>query len=326
MVSINTKDILRVYKREGNIKEYLNGINYLSILNSKNEEEKACLIRKRKIRPNTARRWIKGIRTPYSIKCLNYLKEKSMLPYKPTERTARIFGFLQGDGPLLKSFRGFSFISKDKEILLEISKDVFKEFKILGKIKQKRKVGDIECIHGKKFFVKFPTYEIKFNSRTVSSLLLVLGATPGNKMNKKINVPQWIRRGNKKIKREFLKGLFDAEFSNSQISQFTSHKANLSSPRMEMGKKLELEENLKEYLSEISSLLKDFHIESKVTYRREYKKGRIAWTLLVSNKLLNIKKLIDSIGFHYNTKRENEAIKINSLIKRKLSQLNSRVS
>tara|TARA_Y100000310_G_C20251235_1_gene609184 strand:+ start:52 stop:495 length:444 start_codon:yes stop_codon:yes gene_type:complete len=147
MFHITEKDILDVYKEEGKIMQYKYGVDYLKLMNniskeiSKEDAKYFC------VGYAILLKWKNGKSTPCSIKCLNFLKNKNLLPYHPNEITARIVGFLHGDGYLYDSLGGFGFVSKDKNMLLMLRKDIEKEFKIKVKIKKKRDKGDVELIN-----------------------------------------------------------------------------------------------------------------------------------------------------------------------------------
>ncbi|MBU4502149.1 MAG: hypothetical protein KKA79_06130, partial [Nanoarchaeota archaeon] len=157
MFCINEKDILNVYKEEGKIKEYNYCKDYLRFMNQKTEKPIKDIANKFCVTYNILLKWKRGDSCPYGIKCLTFLKKRNLLPYYPNERTARIVGFLHGDGCLCNNLLNFCFISKDKAILLKLKKDVEQEFQINGKLKKKRDKGDIEFIHKKYFIVRHPT-------------------------------------------------------------------------------------------------------------------------------------------------------------------------
>jgi len=320
MFCITEKNILDVYKEEGKEREYRNCLNHKKLMKSKNKE---LTIKKLNIHKSTARHWIKNERIPCGIKSLNFLKEINLLPYYSNEITARIVGFLHGDGYLNNSLGSFGFVSKDKHMLLTLRGDVEKEFKIKTKLKKKRDKGDIESINGKKIIVKHPTYELKYHSKSLCSLLFKLGVPKGKKIYQTTFVPNWIMKENKNIKKAFLQGLFDSELCNSVISTYEKHENNLSSPRMEMGKTKELENNLRQYLQQITILLNSFKIKSNISGIRNYREGRISLTLSISNKLSNIYNFIDKIGFYYNIPRMERARYIKKLAIGKIKKKNS---
>src|SRR3989344_5199673 len=318
---LTEKDILRVYKEEGKLKEYNYAFDYIkfrALSSTKKIKEMGHF----NVKYSTLLKWKNEKRVPYGIKCLEFFKKRNLLPYYPNEFTARIVGFLHGDGYLFDSLGSFGFVSKDKTMLLKIKKDVEGELKIKGKLKKKRDKGDIEFINNNKVIVKNPTYALSFNCKALGHLFYKLGVPKGKKIYQEFSVPHWIMNGNKNIKKSFLQGLFDSELSNSIISSFKWHTNNLSSPRMEMSKIKHFENNLRLYLTQIKSLLKDFGINSKVAYLRKHKNRKISLTLSINNKLSNIYNFIDKLGFYYNKKRIIRALRIKKLSLEKIKNKN----
>ncbi len=321
--SINDKDILDVYKEEGKIKEHNYGKDYLKFKELIDKKQIKEIAKEVSVKYHSVIRWKNNERVPYCIKSINFLKENDLIPYHPNTRTARIVGFLYGDGYLNKNLLSFGFVSSELDMLQKLKGDVKKEFKIKSKIKKKRDVGDIEVIHNKSFVVKRPTYDLKFNSKAICSLLFKLEVPRGKKIYQSYNVPSWIIKGNKRIQKAFLHGLFDSELSNARISTFKGHKDNLSSSRMEMGKIKDLENNLREYLTQIKFLLKNFGVTSKISYLKEYKKNeRISLTLVINNKLSNLYNFVERVGFYYSKERTNKSIKIKKLAIEKIKKKN----
>ncbi len=184
-------------------------------------------------------------------------------------------------------------------------------------------MGDIELINKKRVVVKYPTYEIRFNNKYVSSLLYKLGVPKGKKISQEVFVPNWIMEGSLISQKSFLQGLFDSELSSSKVSSFKGHNENLSTPRMEMGKEKRLKGNLGFYLNQIVILLRNFDIDSKIRYPREYRTGRISLTLSLSNRLSNLYNFVEKIGFYYNEERKKESLIIKRISLKKIKEKNS---
>ena len=320
--NIGSQDILDVYKEEGKLKEYNYCVDYLKFMNLKTKDNIKDIAHQFCVGYNILLKWKNQQSTPYGIKCLEFLKKWGLLPYFPNERTAKIVGFLHGDGYLCKDLRSFGFVSSELNMLLKIKNDVEKEFKIKGKIKKKRNIGDIEIIYNKSFIVKRVTYNLCFNNKSICSLLFKLGVPRGKKIYQNYDIPSWVMKGNKNIQKTFLQGLFDSELSNARISTFKGHKDNLSSPRMDMCKTKNLENNLRKYLIQIKILLENFGVTSKITYPREYINKKISLTLSIHNKLSNIYNFIEKIGFNYSRERTNKSLKIKILALEKIKRKN----
>ena len=315
---INTKDILKVYKTVGNLRQYNNCINYLKLKRViKNEINIKEVSKKLKINYKTASHWIRNERVPYGIQLVNYLKNSKLLPFYTNDKLARIIGFIHGDGYIFEGLTGFGFASSDLEILKSIQIDIKELFNIKNEIKKFREIGEKVIINGKESKATKPTYHLEYRIKAICHILFLSGAPHGKKVYQSYSVPKWIKNGNLKIKKSFLHGLFDSELSNSTISSFGSHKDNIGSARMELGKCLELEEGLVEYMEEIRKLLSNFKIDSIVKNRREYNVGKVSYTLNISNKLKNIKRFLEKINFYYSKEKKEKGIKILNLIEKK---------
>lgn len=83
---------------------------------------------------------------------------------------------------------------------------------------------------------------------------------------------------------------------------------------MVLAKRRDLEDNLKEYLQDLSNLLASFGVASKIRCTRYYDEDRVAVTLHIMCNTHNILRFIDRIGFHYNTKKYAHLAKIRQLI------------
>lgn len=319
---IKEKDILNVYKEEGKIKQYNYCKNYIRFMNLKTKKPIKEITNKFCVCYSVLLRWKRKETTPYGIKCLNFLESKNLIPFYPTERIARIIGFLHGDGFLCDSLLSFGFSSNDLQMLKRLKKDTEKELKVKGKIEKKIERGEIVTIHGKESRATKPTYHLEFNSKAVCSLLYKLGVPKGRKIYQEYTVPKWIMTGNKKIKLAFLQGLFDSELSNSPVSTYKGHKDNISNMKMELGKKETLQTNLRYYLEQIKELLRDFNVESKVSNLREYREGRISLTLNISNRLKNLYRFIENIGFYYPKTKKQRSLEIKNLILDKIKKHN----
>ena len=320
---VKEQDILDVYKEEGKFNEYNYGKDYLKFKELINKSHVKEIAKEVSVKYHSIIRWKNNQRVPYCIKKINFLKEKGLIPYTPNTRTARIVGFLHGDGYLNKNLLSFGFVSSELSILQKLKEEVGEEFKIKGKIKKKRDIGDNETIHNKTFVVKRLTYDLKFNNKAICALLFKLGVPRGKKIYQKYSVPSWIMRGNIVIKKGFLQGLFDSELSNARISTFKNHKDNISSPRMEMGKIKSLENDLRDYLTQIKSLLNNFGITSRISCLREYiKNERISLILVINNKLSNIYNFTEMVGFYYNKERINKSLEVKNLALEKIKNKN----
>ncbi len=316
-MKVTPTKIIATYRELGRENDYLFAKRYVLFLR-KYKGNISQTVAGLGIEPSTASRWLANKQTPYPIKTINELEKRGLLNIKVDCKLARLVGALHGDGFLYNSLRGFGVTNTELCFIERFRQDVFEFFKIESGIRKIRDVGDIEMIHGKKVLVKKPTYQVRFNSKALGIFLYICGVPRGIKTNQPYVVPDWIMNGTKSVQRAFLQAFFDSDISNSSISSYGSHKQNLSSPRLEMAKVNQFEQNLYGYLTQVKQLLLNFNVESKVSYRRNYSERKLSYTLVISNRLVNILNLIKHIGFYYSDNKKNQAEKIKCLIFQKM--------
>ncbi len=190
------------------------------------------------------------------------LKRKDLLDitYNDIEKIAalaRICGFITGDGHIVHGDTRI-FFSGNKLALEEVKKDLDKlkynnyssiESKEISKILRGRLIKGIST----SFYI---------DSKAFSLLLQFLGLSKGDKVITPYKVPEFIRKGNFLVKREYLRALFGADADSPRWI-----KKNFQALALRQNKALHLQEEMKQYLNEISDLLKDFNIDSYVKIR-----------------------------------------------------------
>ncbi|MBI2646989.1 hypothetical protein HYW99_00770 [Candidatus Woesearchaeota archaeon] len=161
---------------------------------------------------------------------------------------SRIIADINGDGHLqLQDWRGLvSFYSKNKEEI-----DVFwKKFKAFFGIEGRVYVDNRQNKRYKLFFI----------SKLLAQFLNEAGAVKGNKTNQSFFVPKWIIKGDKEIRRAYLKGIFATEgyiYSTRINNVKTRWRIGLEQYKIEM-----LKDEGKKYMEEIRTMLKEFGIKS----------------------------------------------------------------
>ncbi len=147
---------------------------------------------------------------------------------------------------------------------------------------------------------------LKVASRGFAILLATLGMPIGNKCRKPYSLPKWIFEAPLWHKRLFLAGLFGAELSSPKT--LTGHGYNFYAPALSMNKTKHNLESGRKFLLDISSLLKEFDIDTlNISQRKEYinKDGLVSYRLrlLLSGKTKDLVHLYSKVGFEYNEKR-----------------------
>ncbi|MEK6916755.1 MAG: hypothetical protein AABW92_03340 [Nanoarchaeota archaeon] len=174
--------------------------------------------------------------------------------YRP--EIARIVAELISDGHMQDDSRYLiSFYSKYIDVIKSFEARMLTNFKVNSWIFQDK---------------RSPRFKLFIKSRETLKLLKKLGVPSGNKTNQKFPVPKWILKGDRKIKSNFLSGIFDSE----GYIYFT--KINENHVRWRIG--LEFYKNKKlvnsciEFMEQIRDILVDFDISSSPT---RFKKGNI---------------------------------------------------
>lgn len=171
------------------------------------------------------------------------------------ENLARLIGHNFGDGYIHPNKFYFVYVNSSQKLLENIKQTVLKEF---------RNVKINESLSGK------GVPRLQFSS-IVGKKLLAIGGVSGSKIDKVVNIPQWIINGNEKIKANFLAALFDDE------GYFRDEKGSKQIV-IKFSKNVLLEENLNEYLETIRNLLRDLDIKASKVKDDQIKinnKGRL---------------------------------------------------
>jgi len=222
------------------------------------------------------------------------LKSRELYPINGEKAlvAARIMGHLFTDGCLSLKTKQL-FFSGMEEDLKEIKKDINKlGFYGLGTIRA-NKWRNGECW-------SFGAYKID-----LLSLFYSLGAPVGKKTDTYYLLPSWVTQGNKEIKKEFLASFFGAEGSNPKFQERTIKPVVVA-----QAKRVDLKENLKEFLIQIRRLLLDFGIESNIKISDSVKNIRKDGTkttegkIWIKNSRKNIIRFLDRIGYRYCSYKE----------------------
>jgi intein/homing endonuclease len=207
-------------------------------------------------------------------------KIRIKFPIEACTELASLLGHALGDGHIKKNGEQFQYFNKNKELVDNVRKDIRKIFGIDLKT-HLRKDSYIYCIYA---------------PAIVAKILITFGAPMGRKTTKDIVVPEWIIKGSTKIKKFFIRALFDDEGwvgvtqGNFAIGFGQNKKDNLI-------------ESHRRYMEQIKNMLQEFGIETSEVFERS-KKGD---SIQLGFKIIgydNIKKFLDEIGFGHKLKQE----------------------
>ncbi|MCD6086317.1 intein-containing RctB family protein [bacterium] len=258
------------------------------------------------------------------IQVLNKIKFCNLLPltydHPSLPYVLKLMGYIFGDGciSISKSSAQIQFYG-EREDLEEIKKDLekigFRSF-----IYSRKRNHSFTNSYNKTY--KFSRIEncLRSNSFALATLLIALGTPYGLKTSKFYRVPKWIFKAPLWQKRLFLAAFFGAELSKPKAM----NKYNFYAPQLSVSKKIDLKENGKSFLKDISKLLKEFGVESSSIvevpgYRYQGKKGKTtAFRLQIKENAKNLIKLFERIGYEYNQEKKKEACLAANYLRRKL--------
>lgn len=208
---------------------------------------------------------------------------------------ARICGFMLGDGHLVRNNIRLHF-SGNKDALTEVQKDL----EVLG-YNNYSKIISVKLentIRGRKFQGTSTSFSL--DSRAFSLLLQYLEIPKGDKTITSYNVPEFIRKGTKFVKREFLRALFGCDGDKPNYKNM-----NFGALSLRQNKAQSLKDNMLDYYGEISELFRVFEID---TYTKIRDKGEIrnkdntavlTFDLIVRPNNKNLFKYFSRIGYAY---------------------------
>lgn len=254
---------------------------------------------------------------------LRKLKQRDLIPlhykHEKLPYILKILGFLFGDACL-------NFIGKRHEGILELSS---KNPKDLEKIREDIiKMGYIPSRVYVRRKGKYVAYVVFVNATSLLVFLHALGAPIGEKTLQRYRVPKWILKCTLEQKKLFLATFFGAELSKPEPRK---EKPTLfANPQLEMSKEISIEDSAKEFLEDITFLLKEFSVEStiykrnKIYTRKKDGLKTVKYILSIKSSPENLINLWEKIGYEYNEERQKLAECAVKYIRYKLSLIEKR--
>ena len=224
--------------------------------------------------------------------------------------TTKILGYMFGDGTLYYSKckgrtkeQGFAVAYGSKEDLENMQQDL-KRIGINSGISSRTREHKIQTKYN---LIQFQAtnYELHIYSNNFIDILVKLGMPKGNKTRQEVKIPEWVKNGNKLIKRLFLAGFFGAEMSSPK----TSSKTCFHCPAINQNKIESLSQDMRAFLIDVSLMLEEFGIKTaKISemedFHNNYGEKTKRFRLILFGDNENLLKLYRTIGFEYNFKRQ----------------------
>lgn len=235
------------------------------------------------------------------------LKKFGLLPLRYNSQKlpilTKLLGFATGDGWLGKANGRWSmkFIGKPTD-LEKVRYDIKKLGYRVTQVYSQRSKNEIEYSDGKRRKIEGKTYTVTVGSLGLPILMYALGAPFGHKSKNEFEVPKWLFKAPKWIKRLYLAAYFGAEMTRPTVRK--AEKYRFGPARLSINKLKELKQNGLTFLNQIKNLLDEFGVE--VTSILELngiktKSGQqtVKLKMDLSSKEENLKRLWSLIGFEY---------------------------
>jgi len=226
------------------------------------------------------------------------LKKRDLLPLtSQNERLThlvRIFGYLLGDGTVYDKYSVFYGERED----LESIKEGLRFLGYSGRIYEREREY---CIKGNKFSRRETS--LKVSARSLVELLWALSYPQGDKTEADIQIPQWISRSPKWMKRLFLASYFGAEMSKPK----TMNGYNFYMPEVKLSRRKGKEADGREFLGKLQEMLEEFGVSSTIS-KAEETEDKVIYRLLVKENPENLLRLWGTIGYEYNRRRRSLAM------------------
>ncbi|SEW21189.1 replication factor C small subunit [Thermococcus thioreducens] len=241
-----------------------------------------------KISYSAVRRLLNGELNGIAYSVLKEVKEKWLVRYDDEKAgiLARVLGFLLGDGHLAKKGVRIWFNSSREE-LEALAEDLRRLGLKPSQIIERETDSEIR---GRK--VEGRIHMLYVDSSAFHALMRFWGVKVGNKTVKGYTVPEWIKRGNLFIKREFLRGLFGADGTKPNGRRY-----NFNGIKLEMRATKESLEKTTEFFNDLAELLREFDVESKIVVSPA--DGKFVVRLIITTNDVNYLNFLTRVGYAY---------------------------
>lgn len=243
---------------------------------------------------------------------LKALKERDLLPlqmdHPKLPYLIKLMGFTQGDGSLqiLGRFGSLLAFYGDIKDLKTIRRDVRALGFTPSRIYRRHRSHAIRTKYG---LVTFDHTEssVHVRSTALAVLLHQLGVTVGRKAEQDFEMPSWLDRTPRWMRRLYLAALFGAELTTP--ATVTGHPFNFTGPVLSLNKRRPFTRSGRRYLEKIRNWLEEFGVKSALLKDREvYVNERgdvsIRLRLQISATPENLIRLWGVIGFEYNWRKQ----------------------
>ncbi len=307
---IRTVQLLKQIEQKGNIKRIIDGKTHKFIISSASSYSLRNYVDIRNLIQSEFKINISYSAVKKSLddsilrgkvdRIMGELKRKDILDatYNDLDKVgalARLCGFMHGDGHLVHNGIRLYF-SGNKNALENVKKDLdtlsyHNYSKTYSKIIK-------NIIRGRKF--EGTTTWFYLDSTALSALFQFLGVSKGDKTINEFDVPEFTKNGTKFVKREFLRALFGCDADKPSWNGM-----NFNAVALRQNKSVYLKESMLHYYKGLSSLFKEFGIETYIEIRNK-KEVRtkddvpvLTFGLIIKPNNKNLLKFFSKIGYAY---------------------------
>lgn len=218
--------------------------------------------------------WVYGHKVPRAIRAINILSKLGFqIPLKVDnnpkfELFVKLFAFAFGDGGISTNFH--SYFSGDSQDLLQLKREIRQIINLpskIVKIQQTSSIGNRE--------IKGTSYILVIRGKgniSLGRLLASAGAPVGDKVVKKYQIPIWVMKGPKWVKKLFLEVLMGNELTTPVLDK--TRKNSISSIAFIQVKIEEYKHHLRRFLNQTRKLLREFDIETSIVKEIKSRKDR----------------------------------------------------
>lgn len=258
-VSLGMEAIERIMETH---KHYRFGVKFLEFLNLHRKLDPKTINKELSLSLRSVENWYRKypprpIRTLLNIYFNGYHKiSKKDLAY--------LFGWGFGDGGINFEL-GYYFVCGKREDLLKIKEYLKINIPKIPIVIEKNDGHSIITLHNgnKRVVGGINTWILYVRDSSFCKLLYSLSLPKGNKVLQKIEIPNWIKNGDKDVKKAFLNTLFEGELQKHKVQyNVKRNKIDICPITFSMNKVEEYKDNLFKFLNEIRNLLTEFDIKT----------------------------------------------------------------
>jgi len=240
------------------------------------------------------------------------LKKRNLLPLRydspQIPYILKVMGYNFGDGNIYfnrKRGKGVTAFYGQKDDLVKIQQDIEKIGFSCSRPYVRIRDHEIDTMY-KKVKFRAENFVCKVSGSGFAALLACLGTPVGNKTRQNFCIPRWVMKAPLWQKRLFLSGFFGAEMSSPKT--LSGYGYNFYCPTISMNKGRDFMKSGKDFLSDMSHLLKQFnvttnHVSERIEYKNKKCEISVRLRLIISDTTENLINLYSKIGFEYNKKR-----------------------